>query len=86
MKNIGGGWHTDHTYDQTPALGSALLAREVPSTGGDTLFTHMAAVFDSLSDGLKDMLRTMKARHSSRHVLARHATPPKSSKKSGKDG
>ena len=68
-KNIGGGWHTDHTYDQAPALGSALLAREVPSTGGDTLFTHMAAVFDSLSDGLKDMLRTMKARHSSRHVF-----------------
>ena len=75
-KNIGGGWHTDHTYDQTPALGSALLAREVPSTGGDTLFTHMAAAFDSLSEGLKDMLRTMKARHSSRHVLgaARYAT------------
>ena len=68
-KNIGGGWHTDHTYDQAPALGSALLAREVPSTGGDTLFAHMAAVFDSLSDGLKDMLRTMKARHSSRHVF-----------------
>ena len=68
-KNIGGGWHTDHTYDQIPALGSALLAREVPSTGGDTLFAHMAAVFDSLSDGLKDMLRTMKARHSSRHVF-----------------
>ena len=75
-KNIGGGWHTDHTYDQTPALGSALLAREVPSTGGDTLFTHMAAAFDSLSEGLKDMLRTMKARHSSRHVFgaARYAT------------
>ena len=75
-KNIGGGWHTDHTYDQAPALGSALLAREVPSTGGDTLFTHMAAVFDSLSDGLKDMLRTMKARHSSRHVFgaSRYAT------------
>lgn len=75
-KNIGGGWHTDHTYDQAPALGSALLAREVPSTGGDTLFTHMAAVFDSLSEGLKDMLRTMKARHSSRHVFgaSRYAT------------
>lgn len=75
-KNIGGGWHTDHTYDQAPALGSALLAREVPSTGGDTLFTHMAAVFDSLSKGLKDMLRTMKARHSSRHVFgaSRYAT------------
>src|SRR4051812_13659623 len=23
-KNIGGGWHTDHSYDQIPAMGSLL--------------------------------------------------------------
>ena len=34
--NIGGSWHTDHSYDQTPAKASILCARELPSRGGDT--------------------------------------------------
>lgn len=27
--NIGGGWHTDHSYDQIPAMGSILLAAKL---------------------------------------------------------
>ena len=54
--NIGGGWHTDHSYDQIPALGSMLYARETPPTGGDTLFASTCAAYDALSDGLKATL------------------------------
>lgn len=43
--NIGGGWHTDHSYDPDPALGSILVARELPETGGDTHFTNTQAAF-----------------------------------------
>ncbi len=67
--NIGGGWHTDHSYDQVPALGSMLYAVEVPPVGGDTLFAGMAAAYDALSDGMKATLRTLEAEHSSRHVF-----------------
>jgi taurine dioxygenase len=67
--NIGGGWHTDHSYDQIPALGSVLLAREVPPRGGDTMFACMAQAYEALSDGLKQTLKGLRAVHSSRHVF-----------------
>ena len=69
QRNVGGDWHTDHSYDRVPALGSILYAREVPETGGDTLFASMAGAFEALSEGLKQTLRGLNARHSSRHVF-----------------
>lgn len=67
--NIGSTWHTDHSYDQIPAMGSILYAREVPEVGGDTLFSSMYAAYDSLSDGLKQTLEHMRSIHSSRHAF-----------------
>jgi taurine dioxygenase len=72
-RNIGNGWHTDHSYDEAPALGSMLYAREVPKTGGDTLFASMYAAYDALSDGLKATLEGLRACHSSRHVFGAEA-------------
>ena len=68
-KNIGGAWHTDHTYDLEPAMGSILFAHQVPKKGGDTLFSSMYTAYETLSDGLKDTLKYMHGRHSSRHVF-----------------
>ncbi len=68
MVNIGGGWHTDHSYDQIPAMGSILVARELPPVGGDTLFAGMGAAYDSLSDGLKATLAGLRAVHSADHI------------------
>ncbi len=74
--NIGGGWHTDHSYDQIPALGSMLYAREVPPVGGDTLFASTCAAYDSLSEGLKETLARLEAVHSARHVFGEEANRP----------
>lgn len=75
--NVGGGWHTDHSYDQIPALGSILLARKIPEAGGDTLFASMYGVYEGLSDGLKKTLRGLNAVHSSRHVFGKNAAVSK---------
>ena len=64
--NIGSGWHADHSYDREPALGSVLVARELPAHGGDTLFASMYAAFDALSSGTQRALEALRATHSAR--------------------
>jgi len=72
-KNIGGGWHTDHSYDQVPAMGSVLYARELPNQGGDTVFASMYAAYEALSDGLKQTLLGLRAEHTSRFAFGQLA-------------
>ena len=62
-RNIGGNWHSDHSFDPLPPLGAVLLARELPDYGGDTLFASMYAAYDALSDGLKKTLNGLNAVH-----------------------
>lgn len=66
--NIGGAWHTDHSYDQIPAMGSVLVARELPPTGGDTMWAHMGAAYDALSGEMKARIEGMEAFHTADHV------------------
>ena len=72
--NIGGAWHTDHSYDDVPAMGSILVAKEVPDQGGDTLFANMYKAYEDLSDGFKETLSNLKAIHSSRHVFGEQSS------------
>ncbi len=66
--NIGGAWHTDHSYDQIPAMGSVLVARDLPPTGGDTEWAHMGAAYDALPEGLKSEIEGLEAFHTADHV------------------
>jgi taurine dioxygenase len=61
-KNFGGSWHTDQMFSPSPAMGTMLYAKEVPSAGGDTLFTNQYLAYESLSDAMKQIagqLRTV---------------------------
>lgn len=72
-QNIGEKWHTDHSYDQIPALGSILVARELPVTGGDTIFSSMFAAYEALDAEMKQQLSGLTATHSSRHAFGPQA-------------
>ena len=71
LKNIGGGWHADQTYYEKPPFGAVLVARELPSFGGDTLFSSMAAAYDALSPALRETLDGLHAIHSNEKLIAR---------------
>jgi len=61
-KNFGGSWHTDQMFAPAPAMGTMLYAKQVPSVGGDTIFTNQYLAYESLSDGMKALagqLRTV---------------------------
>ncbi len=57
-------WHTDVTYQKAPSLGSILIARKIPDSGGDTLFASMYAAYEALSQPIKLMLESLTAQHS----------------------
>jgi taurine dioxygenase len=63
--NFGGIWHTDTAYLEIPPMGSILIARELPPTGGDTLWSNMYLAYETLSDGMKRMLGELTALNTS---------------------
>ncbi len=58
-RNFGGSWHTDQMFSPKPAMGTMLYAKQVPSVGGDTMFSNQYLAYDALSDGMKRMLARM---------------------------
>jgi taurine dioxygenase len=59
-KNFGNRWHTDQQFCAEPAKATMLYAIETPDAGGDTMFANLYLAYESLSDGMKQMLAKLK--------------------------
>jgi taurine dioxygenase len=63
-------WHSDLSYKETPSLGSLLHAQELPQEGGDTLFSNMHLLWDTLPAYLRRAVEGRRAEHT---YLAQYA-------------
>jgi len=72
-------WHSDTSHLETPTLGSILYAIDLPPVGGDTMFANQYLAYESLSEGMKELLDGMVAVHANGRILrtlAEGRTPP----------
>ena len=56
-------WHTDVTFKTEPPFTSILYSKEIPPSGGDTLWCSLIAIYDALPNNIKTELETKRAIH-----------------------
>lgn len=57
---FGNQWHTDSSFIAIPPKATMLYALELPPAGGDTGYASMYSAYETLSDGMKNMLAGMR--------------------------
>jgi taurine dioxygenase len=56
-------WHTDLSFMAAPPALTMLAAQVVPEVGGDTMFASQYRAYETLSEGMKRILETLRALH-----------------------
>lgn len=56
-------WHTDLTFQPAPPFLSVLYAKQVPETGGDTLWANMYAAYEALPAEIQALVSRLSAVH-----------------------
>jgi taurine dioxygenase len=69
--NIGGGWHTDHSYDPVPAMGSILLARETRAVHSADHIYSADGIY-AKTDQAADLKGHDERTHAEHPVVIRH--------------
>ncbi len=72
-----GDWHIDSSYLKKISRASLLYAREVPPSGGDTMFANMAAAYEALPETKKREIDGLMVVHDFNYTRVRHGLPPR---------
>lgn len=68
-------WHTDSSFTRDRTTYSLLLAHEVPSAGGDTLFADMRGAYDALPPATQDRIEGLQVVHNWWHSRRKAGFP-----------
>ena len=63
--NVSGFWHADETCRERPHKAAVIYARDVPSHGGGMMFANQYLAYETLSQGMQEMLTRLRAVHGS---------------------
>jgi taurine dioxygenase len=75
------GWHYDQIYLPRPAVGSFLFSVKLPSSGGETSFSDMSAVYEALPQSIKNVIDGRKALQSYEAFNALYSVPTSAEQK-----
>ncbi len=75
------GWHYDQIYLPRPAVGSFLFSVILPSSGGETSFSNMSAVYEALPQSIKNVIDGKKALQSYETFNALYSVPTSTEQK-----
>ena len=64
-------WHSDSPYLEHPPAISILAARELPASGGDTMWCNQYLAYEALSDVMKTLLDGRRVKYSGAKMVKR---------------
>jgi alpha-ketoglutarate-dependent taurine dioxygenase len=79
-------WHSDITFEKVPSAYASLQIRDLPSTGGDTLWASAYEAYDRLSPSFQQALEGLTAVHDSNEAFKGYASRRNKPLRSGERG
>lgn len=65
-------WHTDNSFQNDPPIGTMVVARTMPTFGGDTMWASTRAAHATLAPPLQQLCEGLQARHGRANYGAEH--------------